>query len=105
MMAQDAACLDSILAPDWSVRWADGSRQSRVEYLASVTRQKDSYTTMTTDSLTLRMFGTAAVITGIDTEQSSFSGRDGSGRYAWLDVFAKRGGRWQLVVSQSTRLP
>jgi hypothetical protein len=105
MRSQNAACLDSILAPDWVARWADGSRQTKIEYLASVARHQDVYDAVTTDSLSLRVFGASAVVTGIDTEKSTFSGRDGSGRYAWLDVFAKRDGRWQLVLSQSTKLP
>ena len=105
MRSQDARCLDSLFAPEWTVRWADGSRQTKSEYLASVAQHKDSYESVTTDSLSLSVFGDAAVVTGIDTERSTFSGKKGSGRYAWLDVFARRRGRWQIVASQSTKLP
>jgi hypothetical protein len=105
MKRQDAPCVDSLLAPGWSARWADGSWQTKAEYLASVAKHADRYDSTTTDSLTLQMFGDAAVVRGVDTELATFSGKDGSGRYAWLDIFVKTHGRWQLVVSQSTKLP
>lgn len=102
---QDADCLDRVLAPDWTARWADGSFQTKSDYLASAARHEDVYNSVSTSDLRVRIFGDAAVATGIDTEQSTLSGRDGSGRYAWLDVFAKRRGSWQIVASQSTKLP
>jgi len=105
MVAQNAPCLDSILASDWVTRWADGSYQTKAQYLAGVAAHKDSYDESTSDSIVVRLFGSAAVVTGIATERATFAGRDGSGRYAWLDLFVKRNGRWWAVQSQSTRIP
>jgi hypothetical protein len=44
----------------------------------------------------VRLFGNTAIVTG--------TGSDGAGRYAWLDVFVRRNGRWQAVAPQSTKL-
>jgi hypothetical protein len=50
----------------------------------------------------VRVFGNTAVVTGSDTEKSTYKGKDSSGKYAWMDVFANRNGRWQAVASEST---
>ena len=51
----------------------------------------------------VRVFGTTAIVTGSDTEKSTYKGKDSSGKYVWTDVFVERNGRWQAVASQSTK--
>ncbi len=102
---QDAPCLKAILAENWVVRWADGSLQTKAEYLAGVAKHSDEYSSVSTQDSRIDIYGETAVATGVDTEVSRFSGQEASGRYAWLDIFAKRNGRWWAVRSQSTKLP
>jgi hypothetical protein len=54
-------------------------------------------------SMTVRIFGITAVVTGSNTEKSMSHGKDSSGKYVWTDVFVMRNGLWQVVASQSTR--
>jgi len=44
------------------------------------------------------------VVQGSDTEKSSMNGKDTSGKWVWMDVFAKRDGKWVAVRSESTKL-
>jgi len=53
----------------------------------------------------VRVFGNTAVVTGTDTEKSSYKGKDTSGKYVWTDVFVQRNGRWQAAASQSVKVP
>jgi len=43
-----------------------------------------------------------AIVTYRSTDKGTYDGHDLSGQYRWLDVFAKRGGTWQCIVSQGT---
>lgn len=52
----------------------------------------------------VRVFGNTAVAVGSDTEKSTNHGKDSSGRYAWMDVFVRRNGLWEAVVSESTKI-
>jgi hypothetical protein len=45
-----------------------------------------------------------AIVTYRSTDKGSYEGHDLSGQYRWLDVFAKRGGTWQFIVSQGTKI-
>jgi len=65
--------------------------------------------TATTQSIELgaikvRVFGDTAVVTVSDTENSTYNGKDSSGKYVWTDFYANRNGKWQCVASQSTKI-
>jgi hypothetical protein len=45
-----------------------------------------------------------AIATYRSTDKGSYDGHDLSGQYRWLDVFAKRNGTWQFIVSQGTKI-
>jgi len=49
----------------------------------------------------VKMVGGAAVVQGSDREKSTSNGKDSSGKYVWMDVFAKRDGKWMAVRSQT----
>jgi hypothetical protein len=51
----------------------------------------------------VKVLGNVAVVQGTNTEKStSTNGKDSSGKYAWMDVFVRRDGKWVIVRSQST---
>ena len=52
----------------------------------------------------VKVLGNIAVVQGSDTEKSSMSGKDTSGKYAWMDVFVKREGKQAAVRSQVARV-
>jgi hypothetical protein len=53
--------------------------------------------------MTVRIFGSTAIVTGTNTEKSMEHGKDSSGKYIWTDVFVKQEGRWRAVASQSAK--
>jgi hypothetical protein len=48
----------------------------------------------------VKVIGNVAVVQGSDTEKGTSSGKDSSGKYVWMDVFANRNGKWVVVRSQ-----
>ncbi len=52
----------------------------------------------------MRAYGDTAVVHGLETEKSSYKGKDTSGQYRFTDVFVKRNGRWQAIATQVTRV-
>jgi ketosteroid isomerase-like protein len=48
--------------------------------------------------------GDTAVVTGISTLKGTFKTQDISGKYRFTDTFVRRGGRWMILASQSTRV-
>jgi ketosteroid isomerase-like protein len=55
-------------------------------------------------NVVVRVYGDSAVLTCLDTARWNYHGRAITGDYRTLQVYARRGGRWQLVAIQSCPL-
>lgn len=52
--------------------------------------------------LTVRVYGSTAVVTGRSNQKGQENGKDYSGDYRFTRVYSKQGGRWQTVALQTT---
>ena len=53
---------------------------------------------------TIRIFGSTAIVEGVNAGRATFAGESVSGDFAWVDVFEKRHGRWAWLFSQSGKI-
>ena len=53
---------------------------------------------------TIQIFGSTAIVEGVNTGRATFAGTDVSGTFAWVDVFEKRDGQWIWLFSQSGKV-
>ncbi len=98
----DPSALDGILADDFLHVLPQGivSKDEQLAFMRSHPAPDDG-ATRRFESLVVRVFGSAAVATGIVVATAP----DGSARKtAFTDVFAYRGGRWRAVNAQETPL-
>jgi len=102
--AKDSVKLDAILADSWVGLGWDGKITDKAMNLAELKSPGNSLASFEMGPMTVRLFGTTAVITGSDSEKSTEAGKDSSGNYVWTDVFVKQNGTWRAVASQSTRV-
>ena len=96
--------LREILADDWVGLGWDGATSDKAHALAELKSASNSLDGIEMRTMTVRIFGNTAVVTGSDTEKSTEHGKDSSGKYLWTDVFVRQQGRWRAVASQSARL-
>jgi len=100
----DAAALDSLLADDVTYVRSSGAVDTKAEYLRSLGAGGPyALDSLVPTDLSVRVFGAAAVVTGrlivkLRAQPAPYVIR-------FIDVWARRGGRWQLVAFQGTRLP
>jgi len=101
----DVATLEQILAPDYQGYDPAGRPQDRAAVLRGYGAGRVRMAGLTQTQLQARVLGDAAVVAGVNAVQ----GHDGPDhfhfRLRFLDVYAWREGRWQLVASQDTLLP
>jgi len=98
--AGDADKLAKLLADDWVGLGPDGKTVDKKEYIESWKSGKNKMTSNEIGPITVKVMGNVAVTQGSDTEKSTYEGKDTSGKYVWMDVFEKSGGKWQVVRSQ-----
>lgn len=102
---KDAAALTRILADDWIGIDFEGTVLNKEQALSGIVSDlSGSLDSTVLRDMKVRVYGNTAVVTGTDTETGDYHGNDRGGRYQWTDVFVRRGGRWQAVSSQSTKL-
>jgi uncharacterized protein (TIGR02246 family) len=103
VIAGDADKVNQILADDWVGVGYDGGKETKPKHLADMKSGKFKLESFEFGPMDVKVLGNVAVVQGTNTEKStSTNGKDSSGKYAWMDVFVRRDGKWVIVRSQST---
>jgi ketosteroid isomerase-like protein len=99
----DRAAIERIVAEDWMTTDIAGRVRTRAEVMADMFRGGTKpIAAMNIDDVRVRMLGDVAVVTGRTIVRATGSQTDIILRFT--DVFTLRDGRWQVVVSQGTRI-
>jgi ketosteroid isomerase-like protein len=102
---KDAAALKRIIAEDWVATDDKGKALNREQYISQTTSNPDVVQSNENTDMQVRVYGNTAVVTGGLTEKGTRNGTAYTDTYKWTDVFVKRGGQWQAVVSQWMKVP
>ena len=100
MMRADAAALDRIMADDFYFTYPlEGDDKASV--IGDLTSGDLKIEHFSRDHVSVRVFGTTAVLTARDAATWMYHGREIDGQYKVLIVFAERNGHWQMCAIQA----
>lgn len=102
---KDAALLKRIIADDWVATDDKGVALTREQYVSQTTSSTDVVQSNENTDMQVRVYGNTAVVTGGLTEKGTRNGTAYLDTYKWTDVFVKRRGHWQAVVSHWAKVP
>jgi hypothetical protein len=94
-IAGNADKVSEILADDWIGVGYDGTKETKQKHLADMKTGTAKLASFEFGPMDVKVLGSVAVVQASDGKQSS-------GKFAWMDVFVKRDGKWVIVRSQST---
>jgi hypothetical protein len=105
LLKGDSSVAERYLADSYVFTDPDGVVSGKAEFIRDVKSgalklESSKYADMKVQAADADM----AVVTYRSTDKGTYKDKDISGDYRWIDVFAKRGGHWQVVVSQGTRI-
>ena len=104
----DFAALERLLADDLVYTHSSGNVDSKASYIDSLRTGKARYLKIAPDDIKVRVVGDLALIhgRGVFTLETNVNGQKGENplKLSFLDVWQKRGGKWQMIAWQSTRL-
>jgi uncharacterized protein (TIGR02246 family) len=103
LKGQDAAALERIWADDLTFITPSGAVQTKAQRLADIKSGATKFDTLDSNERTVRVYGDAAVMTTLSTIKAQYSGQAASGQFRVTQVWARRGGAWQIVAIQMTR--
>jgi len=101
----DVATARRLLADDYLFLQADGQVSNKAQNIAVIQDPMFVCESFVTKDVQIRQYGEVAVITGRAMMRATYKGREVGGDFLYTDVWVKRQGHWQTVVSQATRIP
>jgi hypothetical protein len=105
VIQNDQEELNQLLANDLIYTHSNANTETKEEFLASLKSQKIVYKSIQPEDVRVRLYGKVGIITGNATVGLSQEGKETTLQLKFMDVYAKRKGRWQQISWQSTRLP
>ena len=98
--AGDGATLDRIMADDFVFSYPlEGD--DKEQFIADCTSGDLKVENIQRDQVSVRVFGSTAVLTARDATKWIYHGRELAGQYKILNVYSRRDGEWKLCALQA----
>ncbi len=104
VLANDTTHLAEMISDDLTYIHASGFTQNKKEYLDSVKSKQLVYHSYALKDSTAKIYGSTAVTHGTFTFSVTNKGQDVKGDAFYTGVYVDKGGKWQLVSWQTTRI-
>jgi ketosteroid isomerase-like protein len=105
IVGNDLEGLGRIVADDWIVIDPNGEIVDRARFFEVIKSGALTHELMESEDLRIRVYGDNAVVTAMTRTRGKFLGQEFSTQERATDVFLRRAGRWQCVLTHLTRLP
>jgi ketosteroid isomerase-like protein len=104
MAEKDIAALNKLLAEDLIYTHSSARLDTKKSLIGAMESGATLYTSVEPSEVVAQDLGDAVVLTGIAAISVNSGGNPNSFRVRFTDVYANKGGQWQMVTWQSTRL-
>ena len=102
LKGKDTAALERIWGDDLTFINPGGMVLTKAQRLADIQSGANRFDSLEASDRTVRVYGDVAVMTSLTTMKGQYGGQEASGQYRVTNVFARRGGAWQIVSLQMT---
>ena len=103
IIKNDLESIGRIVADDWIIVDPNGEIVDRTRFFEVIKSGALAHDIMESEDFRVRVYGESAVVTAITSTKGKFMGQEFSTRERATDVFVKRDGRWQCVLTHLTR--
>ena len=105
MTKADGAALEKLLADELSYTHSNAQVQDKAAFISDIKSGKIKYLTVEPTDQKARVFGNMAIVTGGASVHVVQNGNDLTFKIRYTNAHINRGGAWQMVAWQATRLP
>jgi len=100
----DMATLDKQTSDDYTLVNVFGQMSDKSQMINAFKSGQSKLTTDEISDMKVRVYGDTAVVTGKVDVKGMMGGKDVSGQAMFTRVYVKKGGHWQSVALQQTRV-
>ena len=94
-----------IVGDDYVFTNQDAVVRTKAQMVSAYDSGSLKYESVKFDEIKVHAYGDTAVVTGRQTLKGQDNGKDLSGQFRYTRVYVKQQGRWQLVATQTGRIP
>jgi ketosteroid isomerase-like protein len=105
MAQKDFGTLNAVLSDDLVYTHSSARLDTKQSLIQGMQSGTTAYTSIEPSGVKAQEFGNAVVLTGSCRISVTANGRPNSFGVRFTDVYVNKGGQWQMVAWQSTRLP
>jgi ketosteroid isomerase-like protein len=100
LVRADADTLDRVMADDFFFTYPlEGD--DKTQFISDITAGDLKIEHITREQVSVRLFGSTAVLTARDSATWLYHGRELTGQYKIMAVYTERNGKWQLCSLQA----
>ena len=105
IVRNDLEDIGRLVTDDWIIIDPNGEIVDRTRFFDVIKSGALTHDMMESEDFRVRVYGDSAVVTGLTRTKGKFMGQEFSTQERATDVFVKRDGRWQCVLTHLTRFP
>jgi ketosteroid isomerase-like protein len=105
MAEKDVAALNTLIADDLIYTHSSARIDTKQSLIGNMESGSTVYNSVEPSDVKAQDLGSAVVLTGVARIRVTSGGKPNAFSVRFTDVYANRGGKWQMVTWQSTRLP
>jgi ketosteroid isomerase-like protein len=103
IVKNDLEDIGRLVTDDWIIIDPNGEIVDRARFFEVIKSGALTHEMMESEDFRVRVYGDSAVVTGVTRTTGKFMGQEFSTQERATDVFVKRDGRWQCVLTHLTR--
>lgn len=103
-ISSDGAALKHLLADDYLLINSNDHREDKAQFIADYTAPGFTMEPFAIADQMIRVWPNGAALGGVVTATGMSDGKRYAVRLRFVDIWAKRGGRWQVIFTQANRV-
>ena len=105
ILKSDPSAFEKYLSSDYLGIGPDGVTQNKSELMSDIKSGTLKLESSNLSDIKVQVSDPdMAVVVYRTNDKGTYKGKDITGEYRWVDVFVKRGGKWQIALDQGTQI-
>ncbi len=105
IVRKDRQAIESNMAEDFRQIDAQGNVETKASFVEDLVSPDLVIDPYTVEDFEVRLYGEVALLSGRTRMTGRYQGKPFASHYRYIDIYVRRGGEWQIVSVQISRMP
>ncbi|MFZ6641445.1 nuclear transport factor 2 family protein [Undibacterium sp. TC4M20W] len=105
IVRKDKAAIEANMAEDFRQIDGDGDLETKTSFVNGLVSDKLTIDPYKVEDFEIRLYGNVALLSGRTKMTGHYDGKPFKSHYRYIDIYAQRDGKWQIVSVQISRIP